>query len=80
MPILAETAASYGIDPVEVARASIVGQPIHMLSPLVPSTHLLVGLVGVTIDAHQKFALKYAIIAVIVMTAVAVAVGAISLF
>ncbi|RAS83737.1 CitMHS family transporter [Priestia endophytica] len=80
LPILAETAASYGIDPVEVARASIVGQPIHMLSPLVPSTHLLVGLVGVTIDAHQKFALKYAIIAVIVMTAVAVAVGAISLF
>ncbi|RAS78621.1 hypothetical protein A3863_21575 [Priestia endophytica] len=42
--------------------------------------YLLVGLVGVTIDAHQKFALKYAIIAVIVMTAVAVAVGAISLF
>lgn len=80
LPILAETAASYGIDPVEVARASIVGQPIHMLSLLVPSTHLLVGLVGVTIDAHQKFALKYAIIAVIVMTAVAVAVGAISLF
>ena len=53
-----------GVDKVEIARASIIGQPIHMLSPLVPSTHLLVGLVGVSIDDHQKFALKWAVLAI----------------
>ncbi|MEB5421780.1 GlxA family transcriptional regulator, partial [Pseudomonas aeruginosa] len=41
---LTQAAAEYGITPVEMARASIVGQPVHLLSPLVPSTYLLVGL------------------------------------
>ena len=36
LPVLAEAAAHYGISPVEMARASIVGQPVHLLSPLVP--------------------------------------------
>lgn len=79
LPILSETAVAYGVDKVEIARASIIGQPIHMLSPLVPSTHLLVGLVGVSIDDHQKFALKWAVLAVIVMTAIALFIGAISI-
>ena len=43
LPILTQAAAEYGITPVEMARASIVGQPVHLLSPLVPSTYLLVG-------------------------------------
>jgi CitMHS family citrate-Mg2+:H+ or citrate-Ca2+:H+ symporter len=30
-----------------MARASIVGQPVHLLSPLVPSTYLLVALAGI---------------------------------
>ncbi|MEH7664052.1 citrate transporter, partial [Bacillus velezensis] len=50
------------------------------LSPLVPSTHLLVGLAGVTIDEHQKFAMKWAVLAVIVMTAFALIIGAITIF
>jgi CitMHS family citrate-Mg2+:H+ or citrate-Ca2+:H+ symporter len=33
LPILSETAVAYGVDKVEIARASIIGQPIHMLSP-----------------------------------------------
>lgn len=36
LPILTQAAAEYGITPVEMARASIVGQPVHLLSPLVP--------------------------------------------
>ena len=31
LPILSETAAAYGVDKIEIARASIIGQPIHML-------------------------------------------------
>ena len=36
----------YGISAVEMARASITGQPFHMQSPLVPAILLLVTLAG----------------------------------
>ena len=47
VPILSQAAAAYGISAAEIGRASLVGQPVHLLSPLVPSTYLLVALVGV---------------------------------
>lgn len=58
LPILSETAAHYGITPVEMARAAIIGQPVHLLSPLVPSTYLLCGLATIELDQHQKFTMK----------------------
>ena len=42
LPVLAQSAANFGIDPVEMARASITGQPVHLQSPLVPAILLLV--------------------------------------
>ena len=62
LPIIAEGASHYGITPVEIARASLIGQPVHLLSPLVASTYLLVGLAGVEFGDHQKFTLKWAIL------------------
>ena len=44
LPILAEAAGRFGISPAEIGRASLIGQPVHLLSPLVASTYLLVGL------------------------------------
>lgn len=61
LPIVAEAAGQHGISPAEVARASLVGQPVHLLSPLVPSTYLLVGLAGVEFGDHQRFTLKWAV-------------------
>ena len=61
LPILSEAAGNYGITPVEMARASLAGQPVHLLSPLVPSTYLLVGLAKVEFADHQKFTLKWAV-------------------
>jgi CitMHS family citrate-Mg2+:H+ or citrate-Ca2+:H+ symporter len=55
-------ASHYGITPVEMARASIVGQPVHLLSPLVPSTYLLVALAGIEFGDHQRFTLKWAVL------------------
>lgn len=69
LPILSEAAAHYGISPVEMARASIVGQPVHLLSPLVPSTFLLCGLAGIEFGQYQKFTIKWAIITCLVMLA-----------
>ncbi len=60
LPVLAEAAKAYGIDPVEIGRASLVGQPVHLLSPLVASTYLLVGLAGVEFSDHQKYTFKWA--------------------
>jgi CitMHS family citrate-Mg2+:H+ or citrate-Ca2+:H+ symporter len=59
LPVVADAAAAHGVQPVEMARASLVGQPIHQLSPLVPATYLLVGLAGVEFGDHQRFALKW---------------------
>ena len=59
LPIVAEAGGHFGIMPAEMARASLVGQPVHILSPLVPSTFLLVGLAGVELGDHQRFTLKW---------------------
>ncbi|MBW8765628.1 MAG: hypothetical protein JF630_05085 [Geodermatophilales bacterium] len=44
LPVLSHTAAGYGIEPVEMARAAVTGQPLHMQSPLVPALLLLIAL------------------------------------
>jgi len=75
LPILAEAATQYGIEPVEIARASIIGQPIHLLSPLVPSTYLLCGLAAVEFADHQKFTLKWAFMTCCVLMGSALVFG-----
>ncbi|MDQ0929820.1 citrate transporter CitH [Bacillus atrophaeus] len=79
LPIIAEAASAYGIDAAEIGRASLLGQPVHLLSPLVPSTYLLVGMAGVSFGDHQKFTLKWAIGTTVVMTIAALVIGIISL-
>jgi citrate-Mg2+:H+ or citrate-Ca2+:H+ symporter, CitMHS family len=70
MPVLADAAQAHGISHVEMARASLIGQPVHLLSPLVPSTYLLVGLADVEFGDHQRYALKWTIgICLVLMSA-----------
>jgi citrate-Mg2+:H+ or citrate-Ca2+:H+ symporter, CitMHS family len=69
LPILAKAGSAYGISAAEIGRASLIGQPVHLLSPLVPSTYLLVGLVGVDFDEHQRFTLKWALLTALVLLA-----------
>lgn len=75
LPIVAEAAQAYGITPVEMARASLIGQPVHLLSPLVPSTYLLVGLASVDFGDHQRFTLKWAALLCLVMLLSALVFG-----
>ncbi len=75
LPVVAEAAQAYGITPVEMARASLIGQPVHLLSPLVPSTYLLVALAGVEFGDHQRFALKWAILICVMMLVAALLFG-----
>jgi CitMHS family citrate-Mg2+:H+ or citrate-Ca2+:H+ symporter len=75
LPIVTEVARTAGIEPVEMARAALIGQPVHLLSPLVPSTYLLVGLAGVDFGDHQKFTLKWAVLVCLLMMAASLLLG-----
>lgn len=67
LPILAKAGEAYGLTAAEIARASLIGQPVHLLSPLVPSTFLLVGLCGVDFGEHQRFTLRWALLSALVL-------------
>lgn len=76
LPILAESGRAYGLTPAEIGRAALVGQQVHLLSPLVASTYLLVGFVGIELGEHQRFTLKWALGSCLVFGLVALATGA----
>ena len=75
VPILAKAAAVYGISAAEIGRASLIGQPVHLLSPLVASTYLLVGMAKIEFGDHQRYTLIWAIGASLVMLAAALVFG-----
>ena len=77
LPILNQAAATYGISAAEMGRASVIGQPVHLLSPLVPSTYLLVGLVQVELGDHQRFTIRWSIITSFVLLLIGLVVGVI---
>ena len=77
LPVLSKTAETYGIQPVEMARASITGQPVHLQSPLVPAILLLVSLANVDLGDHHKKVLWRAAVVSIAMLGVGVLVGVI---
>ncbi|MCI1188189.1 CitMHS family transporter [Hymenobacter sp. DH14] len=79
LPFFTKAASAFGIGAATMGKASLLGQPVHLLSPLVPSTYLLVGLAGVDIGAHQRFTLKWAGGTVLVMLAVSLLLGIIQL-
>ncbi|MDB5695669.1 MAG: citN [Sphingomonas bacterium] len=75
LPILAETGAAYGVSAEAIGRASLVGQQVHLLSPLVASTYLLVGFVGIEFGEHQRFTMKWALGSFLVFFAVSLLLG-----
>ncbi|MFF4497849.1 CitMHS family transporter [Streptomyces sp. NPDC001546] len=60
LPVLAEAGAAHGVPPLEIARAALVGQALHMSSPLVPAVYVLVGMAGVEFGDHTRFTVKWA--------------------
>ena len=79
VPVIAHTAASFGIAPEVIARASLIGQPVHALSPLLAPIYLACGLLGVDVADVQRFALKWAGLISLVLLVVASVSGAIPL-
>ena len=77
LPILSQAAGHYGISPVEMAQASIIGQPVHMTSPLVPAMLLLISLARVQMADHHKKVIWRAVVCSMVMLATALVLGVI---
>lgn len=77
VPVLAHTAATFGIPPEAIARASLVGQPFHSMSPLLAPIYLACGLLGVDVADAQRFALKYALLICAIFLASAMVLGVI---
>jgi len=79
VPVLAKAAEVYGISAAEIGRASVIGQPVHLLSPLVASTYLLVGMCKVEFGDHQRFTLIWSASASLVMLVASVIFGVVPL-
>lgn len=80
LPVLAETSAAYGHDPVAVVRASLVGQTVGFpVSPFTGATYLLIGLAGVELGEHIKFTLPLMVVPSGVILLVGLLLGAIPL-
>jgi len=77
LPVLAEVARSFGIPPVQMAQAAVLGQMTtgFPVSPLTPATFLVVGLAGVELREHQKFCFPFLLGASVVMTVISVVLG-----
>ncbi|WP_075619463.1 CitMHS family transporter [Paenisporosarcina indica] len=79
IPIIGETAASYNIPMAEIARASVLGQPVHVLSPLYAAGYLLVGMLGIDYGQNQRYALKWVVASSLFMIIAAIIFGVISI-
>lgn len=77
LPVVAGIASPFGVSPVATAQAALLGQMTtgFPVSPLTPSTFLLVGLSGLDLAEHQRFSFRWLFAASIVMTIAAVALG-----
>lgn len=75
LPILAETASHYGVGANEMAIASLIGQPIHLLSPMVASTYLLCSLTNVDYAENQKYSILWCTGTCVVMYVAAILIG-----
>ena len=77
LPVIANAAHLLGVPTVEVARAALLGQMTtgFSVSPLTPSTFLLVGLAGIELADHQKFSIPVLWAASVIMTIAAALFG-----
>ncbi|MEU9981479.1 citrate:proton symporter [Streptomyces sp. NPDC050856] len=75
LPVLAEAGAAHGVPPLEIARASLAGQALHMSSPLVPAVYVLVGMAKVEFGDHTRFTVKWAALTSLVVLGTGVLLG-----
>ena len=80
LPLLSSTASHFGVAPIEVGRAAIMGQMTtgFPVSPLTGSTYLLIGLTGIELGDHQRKTIPLAFLVTLVILLISLLIGAIS--
>jgi CitMHS family citrate-Mg2+:H+ or citrate-Ca2+:H+ symporter len=76
IPVVAQTAAEYGVAPESIARASLMGQTVHSISPLLAPLYLVCGLLEVDVGEAQRFCLKWAVLVTLLTICAAMLTGA----
>ncbi|WP_050183828.1 CitMHS family transporter [Domibacillus robiginosus] len=79
LPVFAEAGTAYGVEPIDVARASVIGQTIHLIGPTSAPLWVLIELIRTDLGKLQRYTLPWILLSAIVMVAVAVLTGAIAL-
>lgn len=76
MPLVIEVGSTYGIAPLSTAITMIIGKNLAlMVSPLVPTTFLAIGLADVELKDHMKFSIPIYWGVSIIMVIIAVILG-----
>ena len=70
MPILVQMGSVYGVSPVEIGRAALMGNPLHNITQLIGAVWLSIGMLKNSYDETLKFGLPYiaGIFAVFIIT------------
>lgn len=81
LPVVADVASHFGVQPAQVAQAALLGQMTtgFPISPLTPATFLVAGLSKIELGTHQRFSIPWLFSASVVMTLAAVLLGRFSL-
>jgi CitMHS family citrate-Mg2+:H+ or citrate-Ca2+:H+ symporter len=81
LPVVAGTAATFGVAPLHVAQAALLGQMTtgFPISPLTPATFLVAGLSGIELGSHQRFSFLPLLITSVLMTIAAILFGVLPL-
>lgn len=78
LPVLAETASSYGIDTLSIGTAALYGTPFGIMGPLVASVYLLIHITGISLGDLHKYAAKWSLGILLIYIIVGVFSGTIS--
>lgn len=80
MPLIIGVAQNYGVSPMDVALALIIGKNVGvMLCPQVPATFMCVGMVDLEYGDHFKFSFKYLWLTSVIMLACGIVLGIVHL-
>lgn len=77
VPMLAHTAAAFGVPPEAIARSALIGTPMHSLSPLIAPIYFVATLLRTDIGSLQRYALPWTVGLCLVSLAAATVTGAV---